>query len=87
MLEGLPGAIGVGDTADGSLHDAGVGWPEAVAGGFPSELPPLFLAPAKTITEQIAGPRNPSAFEGMDDDPAGIAEDGVVERDGVVSDQ
>ena len=79
VLEGLPGEIRIGNATEGSLDDAGVGGTEALEGGFPTDLSPLLDATPDTSAQQIGGPGNPSALEGVDSNAPWIAEDGVVE--------
>ena len=80
LLEGLPGGIGRGGAADGTLGDAGVGGTEAFKSGLPSDLPPLFHSAAQIPADQQVRAGDPSTFEGVNDHAAGIAEDGVVEE-------
>ena len=79
LFKCFPSEIRIGDATDGPLDDAGMGGTEALEGGFSTDLSPLLDATPDTFAQQIGGPGNPSALEGMDDDARGIAEDGVVE--------
>lgn len=64
------------------MGDTGVGGVESLEGGLPADLPPLFGTAAEAFAEQAAGTGDPGAFEGVDDDSAGIPEDGVIEGEG-----
>ena len=81
--KGLPGEVGVGDAAHGALGDAGMGGAEALEGGVPAEAGPLIGSAALACAEQFGCPGDPGSLEGVDDDAPWIAEDAVVETQGL----
>jgi hypothetical protein len=82
LVEGLPGEIGIGDAAYGTLGDAGIGGVEAVECGFPAEVSPLITTDGEAIADQSAHARDPDSLEGVDEDAGPVTEDAVIEGDG-----
>ena len=80
FLEDFPGAVGVGDAMDGTLGGAGVGGTEALEGGPPAKLPPLFFTATDAFAKKCIGPGDPNALECVDGPAGRIAELSVVER-------
>ena len=82
ILKNHPGAIGVYDSEDGTLGGPGMSGAEALEGGPPAELSPLFFTAADSIAEECIGPGDPGSLESVDGPAGGIAEFGVVEGEG-----